>query len=154
MSEIVPCHPACPHCGNPSPVRNPFPTVDVVVYRPHEGILLIARKNPPLGWALPGGFIDYGESAEQAALREAREETGLVVRIRALLGVYSRPDRDPRFHTMSVVFWVDADEGVVPCAGDDAAKARFFPLASLPEIMAFDHREIVGDFVKRVRGDV
>lgn len=137
----------CPHCGAATPVRNPFPTVDIVLYRPDQGVLLIERRNPPHGWALPGGFVDYGESAEQAAVREAREETGLDVRLTGLLGVYSDPCRDPRFHTLSVVFMAEADPLVQPCAGDDARLARFFPLDALPE-MAFDHRKIVDDFSK------
>lgn len=128
--------------------RNPFPTVDVIVYRPGQGVLLIERINPPHGWALPGGFIDYGESAEQAAIREAREETGLAVRLTGLLGVYSDPGRDPRFHTLSVVFVVETDEGAMPNAGDDAKTARFFPLDGLPADMAFDHRKIVDDFAQ------
>lgn len=137
----------CPHCGGAVPVRNPFPTVDILVYRPGLGVLLIERRNPPHGWALPGGFIDYGESAEQAAVREAREETGLEVRLTGLLGVYSDPRRDPRFHTLSVVFMAEAAPLASPLAGDDARLARFFPLDGLPE-MAFDHRKILDDYVK------
>lgn len=141
----------CPHCGAASAPRNPFPTVDIVLYSEGQGILLIERRNPPHGWALPGGFIDYGESAERAAVREALEETGLAVRLTGLLGVYSDPGRDPRFHTLSVAFTAEADPGQQPRAGDDAAKARFFPLDALPE-MAFDHRRIVDDFAKRLSG--
>ena len=140
---------ACPGCGMASKPRNPFPTVDVVLYRETEGILLIERRNPPHGWALPGGFIDYGESAEQAAVREALEETGLDVRLEGLLGVYSDPDRDPRFHTLSVAFIASAEENQTPQAGDDAGLARFFPLDSLPEL-AFDHRRIIDDFAKKL----
>ena len=131
--------------------RNPFPTVDVVVHRPGKGVLLIERRNLPHGWALPGGFIDYGESAEQAAIREALEETGLTVRLTGLLGVYSDPGRDPRFHTLSVVFVAESDEGELPNAGDDAKNARFFPLDALPADMAFDHRKIVTDFAQHFR---
>ena len=103
--------------------RNPFPTVDVIIelepWRARPGpVVLIYRKNHPQGWALPGGFIDWGESAEQAAVREAREETGLEVSLTSLLGVYSKPDRDPRFHTLTTVFTARA--GGVPVAGDDA----------------------------------
>ena len=139
----------CPHCGGVTPVRNPFPTVDIVVYRPDQGVLLIERRNPPHGWALPGGFIDYGESAEQAAMREALEETGLEVWLTGLLGVYSDPRRDPRFHTLSVVFMAEADLLAQRHAGDDARVARFFPLDALPE-MAFDHRTIIDDFLKHM----
>lgn len=138
---------ACPACGTRTAPRNPFPTVDIILYRPAQGVLLIERANPPHGWALPGGFIDYGESAEQAAVREAREETGLEVRLTRLLGVYSRPDRDPRFHTLSVVYVAEADAELQPCAGDDARNARFFPLSALPPDIAFDHRAIITDFV-------
>lgn len=95
----------CSHCGSAALVRrNPAPTVDVVIYCPVRGVVLVQRKNPPPGWALPGGFIDYGEAAETAAVREAREETGLDVRLVGLLGVYSHPQRDPRGHTLSVVY--------------------------------------------------
>ena len=141
----------CGHCGAASSPRNPFPTVDIVLYRDGRGVLLIERRNPPFGWALPGGFIDYGESAEQAAVREALEETGLTVRLTGLLGVYSDPGRDPRFHTLSVAYTAVADEGREPQAGDDAVKARFFPLDALPD-MAFDHRRIVDDFARRLAG--
>lgn len=142
---------SCAACGLRTVARNPFPTVDVVLYRPEQGILLIERRNPPHGWALPGGFIDYGESAEQAAVREAREETGLQVTLTGLLGVYSRPDRDPRFHSLSVVFMAAAGSDAEPLAGDDARRARFFPLDLLPRDIAFDHREIIADFAQHIR---
>jgi 8-oxo-dGTP diphosphatase len=124
--------------------------VDIVLHRDPQGILLIERGNPPHGWALPGGFIDCGESAEQAALREALEETGLAVRLTGLLGVYSDPDRDPRFHTLSVAYTAECDDGASPCAGDDARHARFFPLDALPVDIAFDHRRIIADFAKKL----
>ncbi len=141
----------CPKCGHQWPTYdNPLPTVDVVIARENEQgnpeVLLILRKNPPPGWALPGGFVDTGETVEEAAVREAREETGLQVTSLELLGVYSRPDRDPRHHTISTVFIARA-EGV-PQAADDAAEARFFPLDRLPENIAFDHREILEDFLR------
>lgn len=142
---------SCGHCGAESVPRNPFPTVDIVLYRQGRGVLLIERRNPPHGWALPGGFIDYGESAEQAAVREALEETGLVVRLTGLLGVYSDPGRDPRFHTLSVAFTAESDDSREPQAGDDAAGARFFLLDELPTL-AFDHRRIVDDFARRLAG--
>jgi 8-oxo-dGTP diphosphatase len=139
---------ACAQCGSAVAQRNPFPTVDIVLHHAGRGILLIERRNAPFGWALPGGFIDYGESAEQAAIREAQEETGLSVRLTGLLGVYSDPERDPRFHTLSVVYTAQCDEDAIPCAGDDAKNARFFPLDELPDDVAFDHRRIVADFTK------
>lgn len=125
--------------------RNPYPTVDILIYVPDRGVLLIERKNPPHGWALPGGFIDYGESVETAAIREAREETGLDVVLTGLLGVYSAPDRDPRHHTMSVVYTAQAKDLSVLQAGDDAGNAIFYPLDALPPL-AFDHARIIGDF--------
>jgi ADP-ribose pyrophosphatase YjhB (NUDIX family) len=96
-----------------------------------------------LGWALPGGFIDYGESAEQAAAREAKEETGLEVRNLRQFRVYSEPGRDPRFHTLTVVFI--AEPGGEIRAGDDAAQAQWFALDDLPREMAFDHAKIIAD---------
>ena len=137
----------CPHCGKGfSQFANPSPTTDVVIHDPARGIMLIRRGRPPLGYALPGGFIDEGEQAEQAARREMREETGLDVRLIGVLGVYSRPSRDPRFHTLSVVFVGGAGAEAVPAAGDDAAEAAFFPLDALPSPLAFDHADIIRDF--------
>ena len=130
--------------SGPTPPRNPFPTVDVIVERGEGRILLIRRKNPPEGWALPGGFIDYGESSEDAARREVLEETGITVLLTELLGVYSRPGRDPRFHTMSVVYIGRSRDQTV--AGDDASEVREFPVQSLPEDLAFDHRVILKDY--------
>jgi len=126
--------------------RNPAPTVDIVILAAGLGIVLVERKNPPPGWALPGGFVDYGESCEAAAVREAREETGLDVVLTGLVGVYSDPARDPRGHTMSVVYSAQAlDTGRLK-AGDDAGKARFYALDDLPPL-AFDHGRIVQDFI-------
>ncbi|MDL2313839.1 NUDIX hydrolase [Desulfovibrio sp. OttesenSCG-928-C14] len=140
----------CPHCGkNINKYRNPFPTVDIIIYDAERGLVLIRRNNPPLGWALPGGFIDYGEAAEDAARREALEETGLKVRLQGLVGVYSRPDRDPRHHTISTVYWATAENVVALAAGDDAGEAAFFPLASLPQL-AFDHQQIIADFMQNI----
>jgi 8-oxo-dGTP diphosphatase len=133
----------CPHCGKPiETFRNPYPTVDIIFHRPGE-VLLIRRRNEPPGWALPGGFVDYGESAEQAAQREAREETGLAVRGLQQFRVYSQPGRDPRFHTLTVVF-IAEPEGELH-AGDDAADARWFALDNLPTDMAFDHARVIAD---------
>jgi 8-oxo-dGTP diphosphatase len=125
--------------------RNPYPTVDVVIFDPSRGVVLIERKNPPHGWALPGGFVDYGETVETAAVREAKEETGLDVVLTGLLGVYSDPDRDPRMHTMSVVFTGHAARPEAAKAGDDAGNLRFFALDDLPDL-AFDHAKILDDF--------
>ncbi len=125
--------------------RNPFPTVDVII--DVEGrIVWIERRNDPTGWALPGGFVDYGESIEEAAVREAREETGLDVELRELLYVYSSPDRDPRQHNISVVFTATA-EGL-PTAGDDANNAELFDRDRPPSPLVFDHREIYRDYLE------
>jgi len=134
----------CPHCGgNVRIYQNPLPTVDILIQR-NNRILLIQRKNFPYGWALPGGFIDYGESAEKAAVREAREETKLEVYNLRLLGVYSKPDRDPRFHTISVVYTAEA-RGESK-ASDDAADLGWFDRRHLPSPLAFDHKQILTDF--------
>jgi 8-oxo-dGTP diphosphatase len=124
--------------------RNPAPTVDVIIELDSGGIVLIRRKNPPPGWALPGGFIDYGESAEDAAVREALEETSLQVQLVELLHVYSDPKRDPRQHTMATVFIAKARG--VPLGADDAAEARVFSEHDLPSPLAFDHAKILQDY--------
>ena len=145
----------CPHCGREVPEpkpRNPYPTVDILVHEPGRGVLLIERANPPHGWALPGGFVDYGETCECAAVREMREETGLEVRLVGLLGVYSDPARDPRRHTMSVVYIGRASSLNALAAGDDAARAEVFALDGLPEL-AFDHAAILEDFRRRLAGE-
>ena len=122
--------------------RNPTPTVDIIIHK--EGrILLIKRKNPPYGWAFPGGFVDEGETVEHAAVREAKEETGLDVQLTELLYVYSDPKRDPRQHTLSVVFI--ADSNGIAVASDDAVELAYFSLDALPEL-AFDHAQIANDF--------
>ncbi|MFH1835909.1 MAG: NUDIX hydrolase [Methanobacteriota archaeon] len=110
-----------------------------------DTILLIRRRNPPFKglWALPGGFVDVGETCEEACVREVSEETGLEVKIKKLVGVYSDPGRDPRGHTVSAVFLCEIFGGELS-AGDDAGEARFFPLYDLPEL-AFDHGEIIWD---------
>lgn len=128
--------------------ETPLLTVDVVIRLPDEDgrIVLIQRRNPPPGWALPGGFVDVGETVEQAAVREVREETGLEVRLGELLGVYSDPARDPRGHTVSVVFTGEARG--TPQAGDDAGAVQAFALDALPEL-AFDHARILADYLAR-----
>jgi len=133
----------CPHCGlTISAYRNPAPTVDIIIAY-GGGIVLIRRKNPPYGWALPGGFVDYGESVEQAAVREAKEETNLEVQGLTLLGVYSDPARDPRGHTISTVFTA---RGSGDLRGqDDAAAAAVFTLDNLPDLV-FDHARILADY--------
>lgn len=143
----------CPECGHAiREYKNPVPTVDIVIVHRENGIALVRRRFEPLGWALPGGFVDYGESVETAAIREAKEETGLDVRLKTLLGVYSDPSRDARLHTISTVF---VAELVVSGAerhiqgGDDAAEAHFFPLCALPQPLAFDHAGIIADFSRR-----
>lgn len=127
--------------------RNPTPTVDIIIRlhsRSRHEVVVIERLNPPLGWALPGGFIDEGESAEHAAIREANEETGLHVTLRGLLGVYSDPERDPRKHTMTTVFIADA-EGQ-PHAQDDAKNLVVAHLMDLPQPLCFDHGQILEDY--------
>jgi 8-oxo-dGTP diphosphatase len=123
--------------------RGPSPTVDVVISVPGDRVVLVRRAHPPPGWALPGGFVDVGETMEAAAVREAREETGLEVTLEALLGVYSDPRRDPRRHTVSAVYLGRA--AGEPRGGDDAAEARAFAWAELPAPLAFDHGEILAD---------
>jgi ADP-ribose pyrophosphatase YjhB (NUDIX family) len=124
--------------------RNPVPTVDIIIELENGGIVLIRRKNPPPGWAIPGGFIDYGESAEEAAVREAWEETSLQVQLIELLHVYSDPKRDPRGHTISTVFIARASG--TPRGADDAAEAGVFFEYNLPVPLAFDHAKILQDY--------
>ncbi len=133
----------CPSCGASLNVyRNPAPTVDIII-ETEGGIVLIERKNPPFGWALPGGFVDYGESFEDAARREAAEETGLAVELQRQLHTYSDPKRDARQHTASTVFIATASGR--PEAADDAQRADVFFQDNLPKL-AFDHERIVGDY--------
>ncbi len=143
----------CPMCGAPVKVyRNPLLTVDIIIEMPGGGIVLIERKNPPYGWALPGGFVDYGESLESAALREAREETGLDVEDLRQFRAYSDPQRDPRHHTVTMVF---AGKGRgSPEAADDAARLEVFPLDALPPDLAFDHARILSDYSKSLKSRV
>ena len=125
-------------------LRNPAPTVDAIIEMEEGGIVLIRRKNPPPGWALPGGFIDYGESAEAAVVREALEETSLEIALVELFHVYSDPQRDPRQHTLAVVFIARAKG--TPRAADDAAAVGIFHEENLPTPLAFDHRRILSDY--------
>ncbi|MCK4509880.1 MAG: NUDIX hydrolase [Desulfuromonadales bacterium] len=135
----------CPHCGKQTKCyRNPFPTVDIII-QIEDRIVLIERRNQPFGWALPGGFVDYGESLEVAAMREAREETGLEVKNLRQFRAYSDPDRDSRQHNISLVFTADASGE--PLAGDDAKNAQLFHLDNLPTPLCFDHAQILQDYI-------
>ena len=126
-----------------SNLRNPIPTVDIIIEY-IKGIVLIKRKNPPEGWALPGGFVDYGESLEAAAVREAKEETGLEVELVRQFHTYSDPKRDPRHHTITTVFIAKANGKAV--AGDDAQEIGIFRKDNLPEQIVFDHRDIINEY--------
>lgn len=143
----------CEKCGNViTAYSNPVPTVDILIAYPGKGVVLVERRFEPLGWALPGGFVDYGESVEAAALREAFEETNLKVKLDALLGVYSDPSRDKRLHTISTVFIALTDRPEDLRGGDDAAKALFFSLDALPDGIAFDHAVMLRDFRRTYAG--
>jgi ADP-ribose pyrophosphatase YjhB (NUDIX family) len=153
----------CPTCGKiVERYRNPFPTVDIIIEMAPPGpaagkpgsrprIVLIRRKNPPYGWAIPGGFVDYGESLESAAQREALEETCLQVELLYQLGAYSDPSRDPRHHTISVVFVARAAGS--PKAADDALDIGLFDEETLPEPLAFDHHLILSDYFRQWHPD-
>ena len=133
----------CPHCSQTAvPYKNPIPTVDVIICI-DNGIVLIERKNPPPGWALPGGFVDYGETLEHAAIREAKEETSLDIELLRQFRSYSDPQRDARFHTITTVFIAQASG--IPEGRDDAKHAKIFIADSLPPL-AFDHAKILTDF--------
>ncbi len=131
--------------------RNPIPTVDVIIEIRRDdgrtGIILIDRKNPPYGWAIPGGFVDYGESLEDAAVREAKEETSLDVHLKRQMHSYSDPKRDPRKHTITTVFIAVAQGR--PQARDDAADIGIFNQAEITFPLAFDHRKILDDYFAR-----
>jgi 8-oxo-dGTP diphosphatase len=124
--------------------RNPLPTVDVIIEMHDGGVVLIERKNPPQGWALPGGFVDYGESVETAAVREAKEETCLDVRLIEQFHAYSDPRRDPRHHTVSIVFIATANG--IPRGADDAKVARTFGEEEIPDPLVFDHARILREY--------
>lgn len=135
----------CSVCGR---YHAPSLTADAVIFDPARGVVLVRRKNVPVGWALPGGFVDYGETVEQAAVREALEETGLDVALTGLVGVYSDPARDARTHTVSAAFAAAAKNPESIAGGDDAEEARFFSIKALPADIVFDHRKIIDDFVQ------
>jgi 8-oxo-dGTP diphosphatase len=117
-----------------------------VLIETSRGIVLVRRAHPPLGWAMPGGFVEVGETVEEAAVREAREETGLDVELVEQFGVYSDPARDPRLHTLSIVFVARADGA--PHGGDDAAEAKVVALLDPPAPLCFDHGRILADFAR------
>ncbi len=137
----------CPKCQYEIEIyQNPISTVDIIIEIESKGIILIKRKNPPYGWAIPGGFVDYGESLEEAALREAKEETDLDVERLRQFHTYSDPQRDPRHHSISTVY-VAIGRGK-PRAKDDAIEIGIFTESSLPPEIAFDHRLILSDYFK------
>lgn len=125
--------------------KNPKPTVDCIVELPRDRIVLIKRKNEPIGWALPGGFVDEGEPLHKACVREVKEETGLEVDLSEQFFTYSDPSRDPRQHTISTVYigWADGE----PSGGDDASEAKGFSLDALPTPLVFDHGTIIDDYL-------
>ena len=131
--------------------KNPSPTVDIIIEisdsSGHTGIVLIKRRYPPFGWALPGGFVDYGESLEAAAVREAKEETSLDIVLQYQLHTYSDPQRDPRKHTITTVYVATAHG--TPSAQDDALDLDIFDPAKIDMPLAFDHRRIIDDYLKR-----
>ena len=131
-------------------LRNPGVTVDILIEM-DQGIVLIERKNPPHGWAIPGGFVDYGESLEQAAIREAKEETSLDVCLAEQFHSYSDPARDPRQHTVSTVF-IATGKGCLKAA-DDAVNAGVFNEHTLPGPLVFDHKQILDDYFRYTKGE-
>jgi ADP-ribose pyrophosphatase YjhB (NUDIX family) len=133
--------------------RNPVPTVDIIIEIQREdgkeGIVLIKRKYPPHGWAIPGGFVDYGESLEEAAVREAKEETSLNVQLNKQFHTYSDPDRDPRQHTISTVFIASAQGR--PKAEDDAQEIGIFTKEEINFSLVFDHNKILADYFEQIK---
>lgn len=129
--------------------KTPLLTVDIIIAI-KDAIVLIARKNPPHGWALPGGFVDYGESLETAAKREAKEETSLDIKLIEQFHTYSAPDRDPRGHAVTTVFLARAQG--TPKAADDASRIGLFRRDALPEPIVFDHPKILSDYFQYMDG--
>lgn len=138
----------CPNCGGEiEAFKNPVPTVDIIIEVPNKGIILIERKNSPFGWALPGGFVDYGESLEDAAKREAQEETSLTIELKGQFHTYSEPGRDPRQHNISTIYLATAQG--IPKAADDAKEIGIFTEDTLPSSLAFDHGKILKDYFEK-----
>ena len=130
----------------PTPVT-PLLAADALITlvdQPGRPFVLIERKYPPLGWAIPGGFVDVGETLEQAAVREAKEETCLDITLTVLLGMYSNPKRDVRNHTVTAVYLAEARG--MPRAADDAKNFGLFTFDTLPSSLAFDHALVLADF--------
>lgn len=130
--------------------RNPLVTVDIIIEL-NGGIILIERVNPPHGWAIPGGFVDYGESLESAAVREAKEETSLNITLIEQFHSYSSPDRDPRHHTITTVFIARSQDK--PAANDDAKRIGAFTKNRLPSPIVFDHGKIIDDYFRYKQGE-
>lgn len=142
----------CPRCGAPVSIyRSPLLTVDIIIRVQGKGIVMIERRNPPYGWALPGGFVDYGESLESAAVREAKEETSLDLDDLRQFHAYSAPDRDLRHHTVTMVFTA-LGKGI-PRAADDALNLEVFSPDRLPGRIAFDHARILADYLASGKAD-
>jgi ADP-ribose pyrophosphatase YjhB (NUDIX family) len=140
----------CPKCKYTIELfQNPIPTVDIIIEAESDGVILIKRKNPPYGWALPGGFVDYGESLEEAAKREAKEETSLDVELIRQFHTYSDPDRDPRHHTITTVY-IAKGKGIAQ-ASDDALEIGIFTPSTLPTEIAFDHHSILKDYFRQIK---
>lgn len=133
--------------------KTPSLTADIFIFDDDFNFILIKRKNNPFKdyWALPGGFVEYGESVETAAIREAKEETSIDVELKDLVGVYSKPDRDPRGHTVTVAFTAHGDLNARD-ASSDAKEINIFTQAQLKEInIAFDHDQIIQDCIKKAK---
>jgi 8-oxo-dGTP diphosphatase len=138
--------------GDEKQYRNPIPTTDAIIAGPDGRVVLILRKNEPHGWAIPGGFVDYGEDIALACVREAKEETGLDVELISQLWTYSDPKRDKRKHTVSTVYACRVPAGATPRGDDDALEARWFAEGEIPwDQLCFDHAQVLRDYFHWVR---